>query len=233
MALKTKKQPVNRVAKHLEGDANPTERVERITINPPRIRTLEISIKGTSPLMILRFSQKAKNKMIETQEGGSQAKSRKERKSRDFEDDFKNASYRLPDGSYGIPAVSFRHGMVACCRLVDFKMTIMKQCVWFLADGYEVEDGQPMIRIISDEEPEMTIMPVRNANGSMDLRARPMWKNWSCNLRVQFDEDRCSASDIVNLLMRVGLQNGVGEARLNSKNSVGAGYGAFEVILPE
>ena len=237
MATKTKKAPVNRIAKHLNGDKKPDNKpengVENITIKPPRIRTLEITIRGTSPLMMLRFSQKAKNKMIATQEAGSQSKSKKERAARDFEDDFKQASYKLPGGGYGIPAVSFRHALVSCCRLVGFKMTVAKMSFWLLPDGYDKDDGQPLVRIISDKEPEMTIMPVRNATGVMDLRSRPMWRNWSCNLRIQFDEDQFSTSDIVNLLMRAGSQNGIGEGRLNSKESVGAGYGSFEVVIAD
>ena len=228
MALKAKKPPVNRIAEHLNGSSD-----EKVTIKPPKIRTMELIIKGTSPLMMLRFSQKAKNKMIATQEAGSQSKSRKDRVARDFEDDFKQASYKLPDGSYGIPAVSFRHALVSSCRLVGFKMTIAKMSFWLVPDGYDKDDGQPLVRINSDAEPEMTIMPVRNQTGVMDLRSRPMWRNWSCKLRIQFDEDQFSASDLVNLLMRAGVQNGIGEGRLNSKASVGAGYGAFEVILPE
>lgn len=231
----TKKKQVgeNRIKKHFKDNHSKSETVDvsRLVIKPLREKVLEVTIQGSAPLMMLRFSQKAKQKIMETQRAGGQAKSKKNREARNFERDFKDASYVLEDGSYGIPAISFRHALIECCRLVGFKMTVAKQVVFVEADGFDKFDGQPLVRIHSPAEPEMSVMPVRNASGVMDLRARPMWREWGCNLRLRFDEDHFHVQDILNLLVRAGRQNGMGEGRSNSKMGPGAGFGSFEVIV--
>lgn len=226
-------QAVNRIKGLLGGNGktkSETVSASALNIKPLREKVLEVAIEGTAPLMMLRFSEKAKQKIMETQRAGSQGKSKRSRDARNFEDDFKGASYHLHDNSgYGIPAISFRHALIECCRLVDFKMTLAKQVLFVEPDGWDKYDGQPLVRIISPKEPEMTVMPVRNASGVMDLRARPMWRKWGAELRIRFDSDRFTVDDVVNLLVRAGAQNGIGEGRANSKNGPGMGYGAFRV----
>ena len=98
------------------------------------------------------------------------------------------------------------------------------------ADGYDIYNNTPLVKIISKNGPKQTITPMRNANGSMDLRARPQWDEWECHVRVRFDEDQFSATDVVNLFARVGAQGGIGEGRPNSRESNGAGLGLFEIV---
>ena len=56
-----------------------------------------------------------------------------------------------------------------------------------------------------------------------------MWREWSAKVRIKFDADLFTTTDVANLLMRVGMQVGVCEGRPDSKNSVGMGWGTFEV----
>mgnify|MGYP000574967647 FL=1 len=72
-------------------------------------------------------------------------------------------------------------------------------------------------------------MAVRNATGVADLRVRPMWREWSCVLRVTYDEDQFSLQDVTNLLVRVGTQVGIGEGRPDSRQSAGLGWGLFRL----
>ena len=73
------------------------------------------------------------------------------------------------------------------------------------------------------------ISAVRNATGVIDLRARPRWDVWSADLRLIFDEDVLSTADVTNLLMRAGMQVGIGEGRPNSRMSFGQGWGLFKL----
>ena len=111
-------------------------------------------------------------------------------------------------------------------------MTQMKLTVFIDADGYD-EDGIPLIRIYG--EPVMDIRYARNATGVVDLRARPRWDKWHANLRVRYDADMISFTDLSNLLMRAGQQVGIGEGRPDSPKSAGIGYGLFDVVgeVPE
>jgi hypothetical protein len=48
---------------------------------------------------------------------------------------------------------------------------------------------------------------------------------------VSFDADQFALGDIGNLLVRVGMQVGIGEGRPDSKKSAGMGWGLFEVVM--
>ena len=48
-------------------------------------------------------------------------------------------------------------------------------------------------------------------------------------MRVRFDADQFTLTDVANLLMRVGMQVGIGEGRPFSKNSNGMGWGLFDL----
>ncbi len=200
---------------------------QTVQIAAPKLRTAEFELVGTSPFVQLRFSQKAMNSMMDKMKGGSQSKSKRIREARDFDDDFLQAQHISTDGWTGVPAGSFRAAMISACRLVGFKMTLAKLSVFIEADGIDKVDGIPLVKIIGTPEPN--IMAVRNATGVADIRCRPMWKEWSIKLRVRYDEDQFSLTDISNLLMRVGQQVGIGEGRNDSRASAGLGWGCFKL----
>jgi hypothetical protein len=56
-----------------------------------------------------------------------------------------------------------------------------------------------------------------------------MWREWHINLRVNYDEDQFTLTDVSNLLMRAGIQVGIGEGRHDSKSSTGLGFGSFKI----
>lgn len=201
---------------------------ETVQIAAPRLRTAEFKLEGTAPFVQLRFSEKSMNLMMDKMKKGSQAKSKKERTARDFDDDFVQAQHISTEGWVGIPAGAFRAAMISACRLVGFKMTLAKLSVFIEADGFDKVDGVPLVKLIAGE-PEKNVMAVRNATGVADIRCRPMWRKWGLKLRVRYDEDQFSLTDISNLLSRVGAQVGVGEGRPDSRESAGLGWGTFQI----
>jgi hypothetical protein len=201
-----------------------------VTISPPKFRTVEFTIVGTAPLMQARFSKKAMNMMEAKMKEGSTAKKGKNRAARDFDDDFRQAMHVSSEGWIGVPASAFRNACIDVCRMVGFKMTHAKMSIFVEADGFDQVDGIPLVRLIADE-PEKTMMPVRNATGVADIRVRPMWRKWSIKLRIRFDEDQFTLSDVLNLLARAGMQVGIGEGRAFSRESNGTGCGFFAVSV--
>jgi len=200
---------------------------ERVVIPASNMRTAEFTITGTAPYVQCRFSQKAIEQIRATQAAGSQAKSKKVREAKDFEAAYESSKHLMENGECGIPAGAFRQAMISACRLIGFKMTLAKLAVFVDADGFDVVDGTPLIAIIG--KPEKHEMMGRNANGSVDLRVRTMFRQWSAKLRIKFDADVFSVTDVSNLLSRVGQQVGVGEGRPDSKNSCGLGWGTFSI----
>jgi hypothetical protein len=202
---------------------------EAITIKAPDFRLIEIKIKGTSPLVINRFSAKAMEQMKATQEAGSTARGKKVREAKDFTALFESAKHVAEEGWEGIHAAAFRNGAISACRTVGVKMTHAKLAFSVYADGFDRVDGAPLVRLTEGKAEEWTA-PTRNATGVIDLRCRPMYREWAANLRIRYDAGMFTSADLVNLISRVGLQVGIGEGRPDSKNSAGLGFGLFEIV---
>lgn len=205
-----------------------TKQEEVIHIAPPNIRTGEVWIKGTAPLVMHKFSDKAKNMMREKQAAGSTAKTKRERVAKDFDALFEGARHRSFEGWDGIPAPAFRNACIDACRLVNYKMTMAKMSIVVDADGFDAIEGTPLVKIYGGEPRKLESM-VRLATGVCDISVRPQWLEWGARLRFKYDADQFTANDVVNLIARAGMQVGVCEGRPFSKNSNGMGWGTFEI----
>lgn len=220
----TKKSPGKSVAK----EAATGDSLSRVSIKAPNFEVANLNLVGLTPYVQNAWGSKA-DKMMKVQEAGSGAKRKGSAKAaRDFEADIVDATYRMADGRYGIPAGAFRHALVRACSLLDMHMTTAKMVLEVLADGEDERSGTPLVELIGPE-PVGFIATVRNKTGVADLRARPRWKDWSCVLRVRYDADVFTQSDVANLVMRAGIQVGIGEGRPFSKQGVGQGWGTFSI----
>jgi hypothetical protein len=202
---------------------------EVIAIAAPNFQKLRLSIRGTAPLVVNRFSQKAMQIMKETQEAGSTARSKRARDPKDFDALFEAAKHVSDEGWEGVHAAAFRNGAISACRAVGFKMTHAKLAFTVIADGFDRVDGAPLVRLASGVA-EQWVTPTRNKTGVVDLRSRPMYRDWGADLLIRFDAGMLSAGDVTNLIARVGLQVGIGEGRPDSKDSAGLGFGLFEIV---
>lgn len=198
-----------------------------VVIEAPKFETAMITIVGVAPYVQHKFTQKAREQMMAKQRAGSQAKKGIRREPKDFDALYQESQYRSREGWRGIPAPAFRNAMISACRIVGFQMTRAKLSVFVEADGFDVDDGTPLVRI--EGEPRIHEACVRNETGVADIRWRPMWEQWSAKVRVRWDSSQFSAQDVVNLLARAGMQVGIGEGRPDSKSSNGMGWGLFEV----
>ena len=201
-----------------------------IKISAPNIREAKFLIRGTAPLVVHKFSAKAKAMIRQKKEAGSLANKGKSKSAKDFEEVFQGARHISTEGWDGIPAAAFRAGIISACRLVGFKMTLAKLSIFVAADGFDKTEGTPLVRILSPAEPERNESMVRLATGVCDISVRPMWRYWGAELRIQYDADQFTADDVRNLLARVGAQVGVCEGRPDSKSSAGCGWGTFELV---
>ena len=205
-----------------------TKQKVRIEITPPDFKVLPVRVEGTAPLMLHKFSEKMR-KQIEEKQTSKDATSRK-RAPKDYAAEFNAARYHFRNGSAhdGIPAGAFRAAMIAACRRVDgLPMTQAKGAFFILADGRDETDGTPLVKI--EGKAAHDTRPVRLESGVADMRNRPRYDHWACNLRIQFDADLLSANDVANLLARAGATVGIGELRPQGPNSYGGDFGTFRV----
>lgn len=204
-----------------------TAATESIVIAAPNIQTAEFEIIGTAPYVQHKFSAKAKKMMLDAQILGPKAKNKNIKGPRDVEADYNGAMHFTSEGKHGIPAPAFRSAMISACRVAGFQMTKAKLSVFVEPDGFDADDGTPLVEIKG--KPRMHQSSVRLESGVASIAIRPMWVKWSAKVRVRFDADQFSTSDVANLMMRAGMQVGVGEGRPDSKKSHGMGWGTFEI----
>lgn len=198
-------------------------------IKAPRISTAAFTIIGTAPYVQNKWSAKAREIYKKMQEAGSVGKKGKKREGKDFQACYEDAQHKSGEGWVGIPAGAFRSAMIGACRMVGFKMTYAKLSVFIEADGFDADDGTPLVKITKGK-PHYHEATVRNDNGGADIRARPMWDpGWEAVVKVRYDEDQFSFDDVSNLLLRAGLQAGIGEGRADSRDSCGMGWGEFRI----
>ena len=204
--------------------------MKEITIAPPKIKIAEFGIRGVAPYVQNKFSQKAREQMHAKQAAGSTAKKGTKREAKDFQAAYEGAMHKTAEGWCGIPAPAFRNAMISACRVVGFQMTRAKLALFVVPDGFDAEDGTPLVRITKGE-PIYTELAVKNETGVCDLRPRPMWREgWEAVVRIKYDADMFTLTDVANLLMRAGAQVGIGEGRPDSRKSCGIGWGIFDLI---
>lgn len=181
----------------------------------------EIEVRGTAPLIVHRWSEKARQMMLDAQQGKKNPKQPKDPVS-----DFESTMYRFEDGGHGFPIMAFKSATVKGGARVfgkAVKMTELRQLCTFLADGIGV-DGTQLSRLISDE-PIMREDMVRVGMGTADIRYRAEYRNWSAVLRIEYVPSVIDLSSVV-ALVDAGGTNGIGEWRPEKSGS----YGTYEVV---
>lgn len=178
--------------------------------------TLHVPIVGTAALIVSKFSEKAKRKIL-----GSQQGQRMPKEVRDPDADYEASMYRFSDG-YGFPANAFKLCTVGAARFYgrDVKMTDLRQFLWFEGDWSDVE-GLKLTRI--EGEPKMREDYVRLAGPSRgtDLRYRAEFREWRALLRVRYAKSCLSRESVLSLIDAGGMGIGVGEWRPEHKGDFG------------
>ena len=180
----------------------------------------EVPIRGTSPLIVNRWSEKAKEMMLAAQ----QTKARPKKDAKDPVANFEASKYRLADGRDGFPSTAFKAAIVHASRLFDgITQVLVKQTVIVLGEGNDqlipLDFGECVMR---EDTP-------RNASGVADLRYRAQYHPWSCTLRVRTIAGQFDQESILSLVDAAGI-GGVGEWRPTSPKSATGTFGTFEVV---
>lgn len=207
----------------------PPNQPVRIAVPPTNWQVGEFVVEGDAPLVQHAFSKRPIAAIRAIQEAGSQARKGKKREKRNFQQDYEDSMHTSVGGWHGVPASGCRSALIEACTLVGFHKTVAKKTLFVLADGYE-EGGTPLVRIIRGKPEPTGPQPARNDDGSIDLRNRAIWHEWAIRLRVRYDADFFSLTDVTNLVNRAFEQVGICEGRPFSKNSAGMGWGTGKIV---
>lgn len=180
--------------------------------------TLLVPIRGTSPLVVHRFSEKAKRMMLDNMRGQKTPKEPK-----DPQAEYEAAFYRLKSGEPGFPALGFKAATVGGARFYgkQISMTALRQLIFFT--GEPGEDGHFYVQIVG--EPTMREDVVRVGMGGTDLRYRPQFAEWSATLTVTYVKSMITRGSVLSLIDAGGLGVGVGEWRPERKGD----FGTYEI----
>ncbi len=180
----------------------------------------EIAIVGTAPLIVNRWSEKAKAMMLEKQQTSARAK----KEPKDPHANFEASRYRLDVQRDGFPATGFKAAITFGARLFEgVTQVLVKQTVTVLGEGQE--------QLVPLDYGEITMREdtPRNASGVADLRYRAQYWPWSATLRVRTIAGQFDEKSVIALVDAAGI-GGVGEWRPTSPKSATGTYGTFEVV---
>lgn len=214
-----------------------TAKKETVAIRPIKLKKIPIRIVGDTPLIVHAWSEKAKKEMLDTQQGKN--KTKKKPTKLPF-DDFARALYWLtpmPEeewydeqtgeermivteelfeeaiqngARFGFPANSFKlSANSAAYRLGWVKNQMELRGSYFL----NAEDGSELVEI-KGSTPMCREDMVKVGMGTADLRYRPIFENWYCDMILEYNESgSMKLDDILSCLNAGGYCCGAGEWR--------------------
>jgi len=164
-----------------------------------RLERINVSIMGVSPLIMHKWSQKAKEMMLSKQmklaTAGKQAK--------DPQADFESSIYVDASGLPAFPSVAFKAAAVDAAIAMDFKKVNLRQ-------AFHIE-GEMVPIVGSDPTPREDM--VRVGMGTADVRHRAQFETWGTALPITINVGLLSVEQLVNLFNAAGFGIGVGEWR--------------------
>jgi hypothetical protein len=215
--------------------------VAQINIQRIAAKAIRVPVVGTAPLIVHNWSKKAKQQMLDAQQG-----KRKVKEVRDPEADYNASFYRIgvPEAGerqrYGFPVLGFKAATISAARFYgkDVTMTMLKQCLFFRG-VMTAADNQQLVEIDYEWDDEMASLAlddprrnphmredvVRLGQGSTDLRYRAEFFPWRAELVVTYVESALSQDSVLSLIDSGGMGVGVGEWRPQR----GGQYGTYEI----
>lgn len=201
--------------------AKETETPILVSLN---VKTIQIPIVGTSPLIVSRFDEKSKRQIEESGTAGLKQGGKK-KNIISPEEQYEKSIYYLSDGkSCGLPAVAFKAAMVtAAYRTYGRPMTITRSAFHVIAD----DPDTGLVKIEGAHRMREDMVRVGGVTKVAAPRYRAEFPVWSAVLTIRFMQDVITAEDIAGLVNAAGFTCGVGEWRPEKSNS--GSFGCFTI----
>lgn len=197
--------------------------VETIEIKPVEIAVVDVRIVGDTPLIMHRWSEKAKREILDKEMG----KAKKAREIKRPVDDFCRSMYWLegspaegatddeimeavPNGSFGFPVTAIKQAAIsAAYRSGMSKDKVSLQGAFFI-DGV----GEEQLAEVKGDKPHIREDMVRVGMGAADIRYRGEFDHWYMDLTLRYNKNgQYSLEQILNIINLGGFCCGIGEWR--------------------
>ena len=202
---------------------------EEIIIKPIKIKEVEITIEGLTPLIVNNFNEKSRRQILEAQQ-----KKPKVKEIRNPIEDGMRACYwltpmptefteeswekALKEGArFGFPAKGIKDATVSGAYrndVVSDKVSV--NGAFFIPEEFG-EIKYEKVRIREDY--------VRIAHNGTDVRFRPEFTGWSITFKMQYNENKYSLEQLLNFINLGGFSCGLGEMRAEK----GGNFGSYQV----
>lgn len=201
-----------------------------IELKKVQVKSMQITIVGDSPLLMRRFSEKAKQQILDIQT----KKAKATREARDpWADMIDGLNWLTPmpeekteaglnkaianGAAFGFPAVGLKQSAIsAAYRAGLSKNKVELQGLFHIPDEYIVIEGIPEMREDYVKIPK---------TGAADLAFRGEFKQWKSTFTINYIEGIYSIEQIINFINLGGFTVGIGEWRPEK----GGSFGRFHV----
>ena len=203
------------------------ETEKEVTLQPIKIKEVEITIIGNTPLIVNNFNEKSKRQILESQ----MKLPKKEKEIRNPIEDGMRALYwltpmpeeftqeafdkALKEGArFGFPAKGIKASIVSGAyrnKMTPDKVSLQGA---FLIPEELIEIKYRELIIREDY--------VRIAHGGTDVRFRPEFKDWSMTFKMRYNENNYSLEQLLNFINLGGFSCGLGEMRIEKGDNFGS-----------
>lgn len=230
------------MAKKVENEA-----VMKIELPGIDLGVFTVKIIGDSPLIVHKWSHKAKEEML----GKQMKKASKGKEAKVPAKDFVDSLYWLDEngnllatqyeipvelenvtndtspeeiyevimkGRFGFPACAFKASAIdAGYQQGVIAKKTTARGAFHILEEYAVIEGIPEMR--------EDMVQIGGISKVADIRYRPMFRTWSTTLTIKYNKNAITPEQIINLMNYGGFANGVGEWRPSRDGS----FGTFHV----
>jgi len=193
---------------------------KEIKLQPIRVNTCKLKIKGKTALVQNRFSDETKDQILAKQTGTS--KSNKKRV-RDIEEEIVSSIHFIDQkkGLIGTPAEGFKKGMMESTSFVGDKF-FSKKLIMGAVRIINAQNGLVPIKF-----KKQTVL---EHNVAHNVLFNPQFHDWETELHIQYDANNISPQDIALLLNYAGFYVGIGMWRPKCRDGGSGNFGMYEVV---
>lgn len=187
---------------------------QKVSIPGVNAKIVSLTIEGVSPLLVNKFSNKAKQQIEDKQLGKAKAKKEFRKPQEEYEDSL----YIIPGTKkYGVPAGGLKNMAVTACKYVDGIAQTFARGAFHVIGGpgnlVEIK-GKPVM-----DESIVRIGPFGKKTAMPRYRGR--FDQWEIKFDVRYNANVISPEQIANLYENAGFAVGLCEWRPEKNGSMG------------
>lgn len=191
-----------------------------IEVEPIKMETMRVCIVGTTPMIMHRFSKKAREELL-FPKGRANSAEKAEKLKHDPVSEFRESIYMNRDtkrpSAVHIPDGTFQKALASAA--LDLPGASKAQILRLVSVQRQIDMfGVPTLG--------MDMVRSSGMDRTPDVRTRAYFAEWACRLEIDYVSSLLKQNQIVNLLAAAGMIVGVGDWRPQK----GGSFGKFSIV---